>query len=153
MSRRARTNALVLLGYAAVSFAYFGWRLAAHPGRYILGSGRDPQIFVWSFAWWPHAIETWQNPFFTHAIYAPTGINLAWATTVPGLALAFWPLTQAFGPTVSYNLAALAMPALSAWTAYLLCRHLTGPPGRRRSAATCSGSRATSSGRSSATST
>ena len=77
-------NALVLLGYAAVAFAYFGYRLVSHPGRDLIGYGRDPQIFVWSFAWMLHALETWQNPFYSHAIYAPSGINLAWATTVPG---------------------------------------------------------------------
>jgi hypothetical protein len=123
---RARANVAVLLGYTAVSFLYFGLRLVSHPGRAILGSGRDPQIFIWSFAWWPHAIGAGQNPFVSHAIYAPDGINLAWATTVPALALAFTPVTVLFGPVVSYNLAALLMPALAAWTAYLLCRYLTG---------------------------
>jgi hypothetical protein len=126
VSRRARTNLFVLLGYVAVAFAYFGWRLVPHPGRYILGAGRDPQIFVWAFAWWPHAVGTWQNPFYTHAIYAPDGINLAWTTTVPALALAFAPLTLLFGPVVSYNVAAMLAPAVSAWTAYLLCRHVSG---------------------------
>ncbi len=126
MTRRARTNALVLAGYVAVAFAFFGWPLLPHPGRYILGTGRDPQIFIWAFAWWPHAVATWQNPFFTHAIYAPDGINLAWTTTVPGLAYVFAPLTLLFGPVASYNVAALLAPALSAWTAYLLCRYLTG---------------------------
>jgi hypothetical protein len=58
-------------------------------------------------------------------MYAPTGVNLAWTVTVPGLALAFSPLTLLFGPAVSYNVAALLVPALAAWTAYLLCRHLT----------------------------
>ncbi len=115
----------MLLGYCAVSYLYFGRPIAAHPGRYLIGYGRDPQIFVWSFAWYLHALETWQNPFVSHAIYAPTGINLAWATTVPGLAFLFAPFTAIFGPDVSYNLAALLAPAFSAWTAYLLCRHLT----------------------------
>ena len=115
-SRRARgaplgwTDALVLLGYAAISFAYFGWRLLPHPGRYLVGSGRDPELFVWVFAWWPHAIGSWTNPFFSHAVYAPTGINLAWTTSVPALALAFAPLTVAFGPAVSYNVAASSCP-------------------------------------------
>jgi len=116
----------VLIGYVSVAFAYFGWRLVAHPGRLILGSGRDTQIFVWSFAWWPHAVATWQNPFFTNVVYAPDGVNLAWTTSVPGLAFLFAPVTLLFGPAVGYNVAALLMPAISAWTAFLLCRHLTG---------------------------
>ncbi len=115
----------MLLGYVAVSFLYFGRPIVSHPGRYLIGYGRDPQIFVWSFAWYLHALETWQNPFFSHAIYAPTGINLVWATTVPGLSFLFAPLTAIFGPAVSYNVAAILAPAVSAWTAYLLCRHLT----------------------------
>ncbi|HEX4519785.1 MAG TPA: hypothetical protein VH063_09420 [Gaiellaceae bacterium] len=125
MTRRAATSAIVLLGYAAVSFLYFGRPIVSHPGRYLIGYGRDPQIFVWSFAWYLHALETWQNPFVSHAIYAPTGINLVWATSVPGLSLLFAPVTAIFGPAVSYNLAAMLVPAVSAWTAYLLCRHLT----------------------------
>jgi hypothetical protein len=125
MWRRLPTNAVVLLGYVFVAFAYFGWRLLPHPGRPYIGEGRDPQIFIWSFAWWPHAILHGQNPFVTHAIFAPDGINLTWATSIPGLALAFSPLTLMFGPTASYNVAALLMPALAAFTAYLLCRHLT----------------------------
>jgi hypothetical protein len=125
MWRRLPTNAVVLLGYVCVSFAYFGWRLLPHPGRPYIGEGRDPQIFIWSFAWWPHAILHGQNPFVTHAVFAPDGINLVWTTAVPGLALAFSPLTLLFGPTASYNVAALLMPALAAFTAYVLCRHLT----------------------------
>jgi hypothetical protein len=125
VTHRLGRNALVLAGYTAVAFAYFGARLVSHPGRDLLGTGRDPQIFVWAFAWWLHALETWQNPFYSHAIYAPDGVNLVWATTVPGLALLFTPLTALFGPAASYNVAAMLAPAVSAFTAYLLCRHLT----------------------------
>jgi hypothetical protein len=125
VTHRLGRNALVLAGYTTVAFAYFGVRLVAHPGRDMLGHGRDPQIFVWAFAWWFHALETWQNPFYSHAIYAPDGVNLVWTTTVPGLALLFTPLTALFGPVASYNVAAMLAPAVSAFTAYLLCRHLT----------------------------
>ena len=44
---------------------------------------------------------------------------------MPGLALLFAPVTALFGPDVSYNLAAMLVPAVSAFTAYLLCRHVT----------------------------
>ena len=116
-------NAVVFLGYASVSFAYFGWRLLPHPGRPYIGQGRDPQIFIWSFAWWPHAILHGENPFVTHAIFAPDGLNLTWATSIPVLALAFSPLTLLFGPTASYNVAPLLLPALALRPTF--CRHVT----------------------------
>jgi hypothetical protein len=115
-----------LAAYATVSFSYFGVRLLPDPGRVVVGHGPDPGIFIWSFAWWPHAIGSWTNPFFTHAVYAPQGIDLAWTPSVPGLALPFAPLTLAFGSVVAYNVAAVLLPAAAAWTAYLLCRHVTG---------------------------
>ncbi len=125
MTAGKRVNALVLLAYVLVAFGYFGVRLLPHPGRVILGYGRDPQIFIWAFAWWPHAIGTGQNPIVSHAIYAPHGIDLAWATSVPALAILFAPFTLLFGPTASFNLAAMLMPAVAAWTGYLLCRSVT----------------------------
>src|SRR5579862_7668584 len=119
--------ALVLGLYAVLSFSYVGWRLVHHPGRDLVGLNgqRDPESFAWSFAWWPHAIASWTNPFVTRAIYAPLGIDLAWATSVPALALAFSPVTELFGPAVAYNLASVLLPVASAWTAFLLCRYLT----------------------------
>ncbi len=113
--------------YLVAAFAFLGVRVVAHPERDVIGGlFTDPQIFVWSFAWWPHAILHGQNPFFAHAIWEPEGFNLTWATSVPGLAIAFAPLTLIFGPILSYNVASILMPALAAWTAFLLCRRLTG---------------------------
>jgi hypothetical protein len=125
LERRGWTSAAVLVGYVLISFAYWGLRLVPHPGRYYVGTGTDPQIFIWSIGWWPHAIAHNLSAVQTHAIWAPEGQNLAWATSVPGVALAFSPLTWLAGPVVSYNVAAVLMPALAAWTAFLLCRHLT----------------------------
>jgi hypothetical protein len=124
--RLARAPAIALLGYVLLSFFFFGIHLLPHPGRAMLGSGRDPEIFVWSFAWWQHALAAGENPFVSHAVYAPDGIDLAWATAVPGLAIPFAPLTALAGPVASYNVAALLLPALAAWTAFLLCRYITG---------------------------
>jgi hypothetical protein len=115
----------VLAAYVLVAFVYWGLRLLPHPGRYYVGTGTDPQIFIWSIGWWPHAIGHNLSAVHTHAIWAPQGQNLAWATSVPSVALAFAPLTWLAGPVVSYNVAAVLMPALAAWTAFLLCRHLT----------------------------
>jgi len=128
MWQRARfTSAAALLLYLALAVAYLVPPIASAPERrHIGGLFTDPQIFIWSFAWWPHAIGHGLNPFYTHAIWSPDGVNLAWATSVPGLAIPFTPLTLAFGPTFAYNVACILMPALAAWTAYLLCHYLTG---------------------------
>ncbi len=92
----------------------------------MLGAGPDNDIYVWSFAWWPHAILSWTNPVVTHAILAPSGVDLAWTTTVPGLALVFAPLTLLFGPVASFNCATILLPAVAGWAAYRFCFVLTG---------------------------
>jgi len=117
--------ALALCVYALFAFLYLGLRLLMDPGSQFLGSGADPKAFIWSFGWWPHAILHGLNPFVTRAIWAPSGLNLVWTTSVPGLALLFSPVTLLAGPVVAYNVAGVLLPALSAWTAFLLCRYLT----------------------------
>jgi len=109
-----------------LSVGFFGARVLAHPGRlYVGGLTTDPQVFIWSLAWWPHAILHLENPLVTKELWVPVGVNLAWTQTAPGLAIALAPLTLAAGPVVAYNTAAILMPALAAWTAFLLCRHAT----------------------------
>ena len=127
MRERARVSgAAAFLIYLGLAAAYLVPPIASDPfHRHIGGLFTDPQILIWAFAWWPHAIAHGLNPFYTHAIWAPDGINLAWTTSMPGLALPFTPVTLAFGPLFAYNVACILMPALSAWTAFLLCRYLT----------------------------
>ncbi len=112
-------------GYALVSFFYLGIPVIAHPNREIVGAGWDPNLFVWMLAWWPHALIHGMNPFVTHAVWAPQGVNLSWVTSVPGLALLVAPVTLLVGPVAAYNTLAVLLPALAALTAFLLCRHIT----------------------------
>jgi hypothetical protein len=125
LARMRRSSGLALGAYLGLSFFYFGIPVVAHPGRYLIGTGVDPEVLVWSLAWWPHAILHWENPIMTHAIWAPVGLNLAWAPSIPGLALLAAPVTLIAGPAFSYNLLAAVLPALAAWTAHLTCRYLT----------------------------
>ena len=122
---RPSRTAVALAAYLAISFLYFGIPVAAHPGRDWIGFGADPQIFVWSLAWWPHAILHGQNPILAHSVWPPVGLDLAWVSSIPGIALALAPVTLLAGPVAAYNVASILMPALAAWTAFLLCRHLT----------------------------
>jgi hypothetical protein len=126
-ARRPGQHLLALLLYACLSVAMFGsWVLGRMSTWFLSSSTQDGSIFVWMFRWWPYAISHHVNPFYTTAAWAPGGINLGWVTSVPAPAVVMWPVTSAFGPFFSFNLVELAAPALAAWTAYLLCRHLVG---------------------------
>jgi hypothetical protein len=124
-SQRQQALAALLL-YAACSLALFGIPVLSGLSGRVIGWGVDPASHVWFLAWWPHAIASGTNPFLTHAVWAPSGYNLAGSTAMPGPSIVLAPVTTLFGPVVSYNLLCLAAPALSAWTAFLLCRRLTG---------------------------
>jgi hypothetical protein len=118
--------AFALLLYIVAASLFFGLRVATTAGLSYVGRGVDPQIFIWSLAWWPHALLHGINPVITHVVWAPDGVNLAWTTSVPGLALLLAPVTLLVGPVAAFNVAAVLMPALAAWTCFLLCRYLTG---------------------------
>lgn len=125
-SARVRlAHALALLLFTAIAMVYFGRPLRSHFSDAMIAAGPDASGFVWYMKWWPHALATAINPFVSDQIWAPTGANLAWTTSIPGLALIMAPITSAFGPIVSYNIVSLAAPALSAFTSYLLAWYLT----------------------------
>ena len=91
---------LVLLGYSAISFAYFGARLLPHPGRVaarLRAGPADLRLVVRVVA---ARARHGTNPLVSHAIYATDGYNLAWTTSVPAIAVAFTPVTVLFGPVV-----------------------------------------------------
>ena len=100
-----------------------------------MGGGADPGAIMWFLKWWPYAIAGGENPFVTHLVWAPSGVNLAGTTAIPGLALVAAPVTVTLGPIVSYNLLYVLAPAVSGLSMFLLVTHLTGS----RSAALASG--------------
>ena len=125
--RHRGQHLIALLAYGGLSLAMFGpWILGRMSTWFLSASTQDGSIFVWMFRWWPHAITHGINPLHTTVAWAPTGINLAWVTSVPLPAVALSPVTAVSGPFFSFNLVELAAPVLAAWTAYLLCRHLVG---------------------------
>ena len=122
---RIPTWVRALAFYLVLAILTIGIHAIAHPRTVCacVGVG-DPPLFMWSLSWWPHAIAHGLNPFVTHYEWSPTGANLAQGTTIPTAALVMTPVTALFGPLFSYNVLSIASPALSAFTAYLLCRRL-----------------------------
>jgi hypothetical protein len=128
------TQALAALaGYCALSALLYGRKVLGGLGHVVVGFGQAPPFYghdqsayVWSLAWAARSLTHLHNPFLAHEIFAPVGYNLAWAASILGPGLLSTPLTLAFGAIATYNLLALAAPAGAAWTAFLLCRHVSG---------------------------
>lgn len=117
----------VLAFYVALVVVLLGRGVVVAPQSHMLGDrGADKSIFMWSLVWWPHALWQGLDPFVSHVIWAPHGIDLAWVTAIPGPSMLVFPLTWAVGPVATYNVLALAAPALAAWATFVLARRLTG---------------------------
>jgi hypothetical protein len=112
--------------YLAISVLFFGLPLLGHFGHRFIGDRADTLIQIWSLAWWPYALASGQHSIITQALWAPTGYNLAWTTSIPGPSLALYPITRLFGPIVSYNILSLLCPPAAAFSAFVLCRYLGG---------------------------
>lgn len=111
--------------YLSLSVFFFGRGVLGRLTTSYIGQRFDQTFFAWCLVWWPYALAHWLNPFVSKLVFAPVGLNLTWTTSIPLLSLAAFPLTRTFGPIATFNVLELFAPALSAWTAFLLCRYLT----------------------------
>jgi hypothetical protein len=109
-----------------LSLALFWPASEAGPGLSYRGDGTDPLIFIWFLNWLPYAFAHHLPWFKTNFVAWPTGIGLAWHTSVPALSLLAWPVTAKYGALTSYNLLMRLGPGLASAGAYLAARALTG---------------------------
>src|SRR3954451_14790237 len=124
---RAQQSGVAAAAYAAAAFALCGRGVLAHPQSTVVGdAGADKTLYMWAFAWWPHAIRAGHNPLDVNVAWMPHGFDLGLGTAGGGLALLAWPVTSAGGVVLAYNLLALLGPALAATTAFFLAREVTG---------------------------
>src|SRR5689334_8083361 len=89
--------AVPLLLYSAISIVFFGTSLKGSFSTRYIGYWTDPAECIWYLAWWPYAIAHHLNPFICKLVWAPGGVNLTWATSMPGAALLACPLTHFLG--------------------------------------------------------
>ncbi len=127
--RRHRFSLTVIAVYLALGIAAY-WPVLSQPsGRLVSQAFGDPAQMVWFFGWTAHALATAHNPFFSSAVNAPNGLNLAQMTSAPLLGVLFAPLTLLAGPVVSVNVCfVLAMPASAASAYAVLRRWKVWPP-------------------------
>ena len=125
--RPAVQGLLALAVYFAVYIIGYVGPLLSHLGAPMVAqTSPDPNFYVWSWQWWPYAISHGLNPLYSTKIGAPSGYDLAWTTPTAAVAVLLSPVTELFGPVVSFNLALVLAAPVSAWAAFLAARQLTG---------------------------
>jgi len=77
---------------------------------------------LWEVSWEHYALLHGLNPFFSHAMFVPGGLNLGMNTATPLLGFATTPLALFLGPVTILNLIAVAAMPLSAISAFFVLR-------------------------------
>jgi hypothetical protein len=108
--------------YLAVGFVLWVHAWAEGATTHTLCGCGDPALFLWFFQWPATALAHGDNPFYSTALFHPTGINLLANTSVTGLSLPLVPVTWIWGPVASLNVASTVAPALTAFTAFVVIR-------------------------------
>jgi hypothetical protein len=108
--------------YLAVGFVLWVHAWTEGASTHTLCGCGDPALFLWFFQWPATALAHGQNPFFSTALFHPSGINLLAQTSVTGLSIPLVPVTWIWGPVASLNVASTVVPALSAFTAFVVIR-------------------------------
>ena len=108
--------------YLVLGFALWVHAWAEGASTHTLCGCGDPALFLWFFQWPATALAHAHNPFYSTALFHPTGINLLAQTSVTGLTLPLVPVTWIWGPVASLNVASTLAPALTAFTAFVAIR-------------------------------
>jgi hypothetical protein len=114
-------SAFIIVVYFAIGYIAF-WPVVPGLSRHLFSAYGDLALTSWFLGWLPHSITHGLNPFFTNALFVPTGVNLAQNTEAPLLGLVMTPITLVFGPVVSANVLMVVSMPISATAAFVVLR-------------------------------
>lgn len=115
----------VLLLYTIVTVA-MTWPVAAQLSTHAAGSGNDMWIYHWGNWWTRKVLTEGGRLYWTSYMFYPHGVSLTWYA-FSWLNTAIWlPLQALIGDLAAHNVTILLSYLISAFTAYLLARELTG---------------------------
>ena len=126
--RGFRRDWAAVLGYAVIAVA-FSWPLVLHFGTYLTGPpDGDTGVYVWNQWVFRHEILVHrQLPFFTNSIFSMTPeANLSLHNYTAFQNLLALPLLGVLSVVATFNLIFLLMVVLTAYSTFLLARHVTG---------------------------
>jgi hypothetical protein len=116
-----RQHLLVLAGFLLAGIAV-SWPRATYLVTGKLPATRDAGAYVWGFWWVAHQAAHLGDPWLTHAIAAPVGVQLGLHALMPLPDLLLSPVTAVFGPSAAYNLLSGLMPGLMGYAMYRAAR-------------------------------
>ena len=124
VARRGGGRALALSASAYLALALALWWnvWSTHPTATTTCGCGDSALFLWFFAWPAHALAHGLDPLYSTAMSHPAGVNLLGNTSELALGVVLAPVTWAFGPVASMNVALTLAPALSALAMCVLVR-------------------------------
>jgi len=109
---------IVFLIYAIISII-ITYPVILHINSAYIGTGADPELFMWFIKWVQFSIEHLNNPLVSKYILLPDGVNLMWNTSVILASFILSPITKFFGVVVSYNIIVISGFWFSAFAAYI----------------------------------
>ena len=120
--RRRADLAWALAAYLGLAVVVWWGVWSTHPASVTTCGCGDSALFLWFLDWPAVALAHGHDPFFSTAMFHPTGVNLLANTSETALGLLLAPVTWLFGPVAALNVALTLAPALSAWAMYWLVR-------------------------------
>lgn len=113
----------VVCAYLVLGLAAF-WQDLPHISGAIFSQANlgDPEMSLWEVAWEHHALLHGLNPFFSHAMFVPGGMNLGMNTATPLLGFLTTPLALFLSPVTILNLIAVVAMPISAAAAFFVLR-------------------------------
>ena len=111
----------VVVAYFVLGLIAYGPALTHISSRLFSITG-DFSLWIWMMSWTTHAVTHGLNPFFSNALFVPTGLNLAENTSAPLLSLLTMPTSWLWGPIVSGNLVMVVAMPISATSAFVVLR-------------------------------
>lgn len=95
-------------------------------GRVSADNSADQFFFEWVLTYTAHAITHGANPFFTSAMNAPLGVNLATNTSITLIGVILSPITLLFGAAYTYVVTLTLGISLTAYAWYWVLYHKAG---------------------------
>ncbi|MGD2103861.1 MAG: hypothetical protein PVJ55_01950 [Anaerolineae bacterium] len=118
-------QALLALCLFVVLTVVMTWPVAARLGTHVPGGTVDLWTHRWTYWWIKYAITQGQNPFYTHLLFHPRGVSLAFHN-VAWVNIAVWlPLQAVLGGNTAYGLTFLIFCVANCFSMYLLVHEYT----------------------------